>query len=161
MLQLRAMKLPPTGNDWTDRPLIDDAFDAYLEWRDASAEVWHAYQRWNGAPAREAARKFWAYRAALYREEHAARVYGRLVSRLEAETRERAETRRRFTPSAVALVTGVFGPHHPPRAMSARAELRGESGRSARTRTGRPQTVAEAHMHRTLDTAGTPVQTPA
>jgi hypothetical protein len=95
MLQLRAMELPPTGNDWTDRPLIDDAFDAYLEWRDASAEVWHAYQRWNGAPAREAARKFWAYRAALYREEHAARVYGRLVSRLEAGTRERAETRRR------------------------------------------------------------------
>jgi hypothetical protein len=142
MLELRAMKLPPTGNDWTERPLIDDAFDAYLEWRDASAEVWHAYQRWNGAPAREAARKFWAYRAALDRVEHAAHDYGRLVSRLEAGTRE---TRRRFTPSAVAVVTGVFGPHHPPCAMSARAELRGESGRSARTRTGRPRTVAEAH----------------
>ena len=37
----------------------------------------------------------WAYRAALEREEHAARVYGRLVSRLEAMARERAETRRR------------------------------------------------------------------
>jgi hypothetical protein len=32
----------------------------------------------------------WAYRAALEREEHAARVYGRLVSRLEARARERA-----------------------------------------------------------------------
>jgi hypothetical protein len=54
------MKLPRTRNSWTERLLIDDAFDAYLE-----------------------------------REEHAARVYGRLVSRLEARARERAETRRR------------------------------------------------------------------
>lgn len=48
------MKLPRTGNRSTERVLIDDAFDAYLEWRDESAEVWHAYRRWNGAPAREA-----------------------------------------------------------------------------------------------------------
>ena len=88
------MKLPRTRNRWTERLLIDDAFDAYLEWRDESAEVWHAYKRWNGAPAREARKKFWAYRAALEREEHAARVYGRLVSRLEARARERAEKRR-------------------------------------------------------------------
>jgi hypothetical protein len=89
------MKLPRTRNRWMERLLIDDAFDAYLEWRDESAEVWHAYKRWNGALAREARRKFWAYRAALEREEHAARVYGWLVSRLEARARERAETRRR------------------------------------------------------------------
>lgn len=76
------MKLRRTRNRRTERLLIDDAFDAYLEWRDESAEVWHAYNRWNGAPAREARRKFSAYRAALEREEHAARVYGRLVSRL-------------------------------------------------------------------------------
>lgn len=95
MLQLQAMNLPRTRDKPTERPLIDDAFDAYLEWREESAEVWHAYKRWNGAPAREARRKFWAYRAALEREEHAARVYGRLVSRLEAMARERAETRRR------------------------------------------------------------------
>jgi hypothetical protein len=55
------MKLPRTRNRWMERPLIDDAFDAYLEWRDESAEVWHAYKRWNGAPAREARRNFWAY----------------------------------------------------------------------------------------------------
>ena len=95
MLQLQAMKLPRTRDNSTERPLIDDAFDAYLEWREESAEVWHAYKRWNGAPAREARRKFWAYRAALEREEHAARVYGPLVSRLEESSRERAETRRR------------------------------------------------------------------
>ena len=85
------MQLPRTRNSWTERLLIDDAF----EWRDESAEVCHAYKRWNGAPAREARRKFWAYRAALEREEHAARVYGRLMTRLEARARERAETRRR------------------------------------------------------------------
>jgi hypothetical protein len=89
------MNLPRTRNSWTERLLIDDAFDAYLEWRDESAEVWHAYRRWNGAPAREARRKFWAYCAAIEREEHAARVYGRLVSGLEARERERTETRGR------------------------------------------------------------------
>ena len=89
------MKLPRTRNRWTQRVLIDDAFDAYLGWRDESAEVRHAYKRWNVAPAREARRKYWAYRAALEREEHAARVYGRLASRLEARARERAEAPRR------------------------------------------------------------------
>jgi hypothetical protein len=73
------MQLPRTHDSYTDRLLTDDAFDAYLDWRGESAEVWHAYKRWNGAPAREARRKFWAYRAALEREEHAARVYRRLV----------------------------------------------------------------------------------
>ena len=69
-----------------ERLLNDAAFDAYLDWREESAEVWHAYKRWTGAPAREARRTFWAYRAALEREEQAARVYWRLVSRLEART---------------------------------------------------------------------------
>src|SRR5918999_91462 len=87
---LKAMKLPRTRNRWTERLLIDDAFGAYLEWRDESAEVWHAYKRWKGAPACEARRKFWASRAALEREEHAARIYGRLASRLEARACERA-----------------------------------------------------------------------
>jgi broad specificity phosphatase PhoE len=89
------MRLPPTRNGWTEHLLIDEAFDAYLDWRDGSAEVWHAYKRWNGAPARDARRRFWAYRAALEREEHAARVYVLLVARLQAGPRERAETRRR------------------------------------------------------------------
>jgi hypothetical protein len=89
------MKLSRTRNRWTQGVLIDDAFDAYLDWRDESAEVWHAYRRWNGAPAREARTKYWAYRAATEREEHAARVYGRLATRLETRAREGAETPRR------------------------------------------------------------------
>ena len=35
------MKLPRTRNRWMERLLIDDAFDAHLEWRDESAEVCH------------------------------------------------------------------------------------------------------------------------
>jgi hypothetical protein len=106
------MKLPRTRNRWMERLLIDDA---YLEWRDESAEVWHAYKRWNGAPAREAHRTFWTYRAALEREEHAARVYERLVIRLEAAARERAETRRRSHLGRRSR-DGVLGSHHRPRA---------------------------------------------
>jgi hypothetical protein len=73
------MKLSRIGNGRTQRLLLEEAFDAYLQWRDESAEVWDAYTRWKGAPAREARRTFWAYRAALAREEHAARVYGALL----------------------------------------------------------------------------------
>jgi hypothetical protein len=67
-----------------DRRLIDEAFEAYLTWRNESAEVWHAYRRWRSAPPREARRTFWAYSAALEREEHAALLYGRLVGRAVA-----------------------------------------------------------------------------
>jgi hypothetical protein len=65
-----------------DTQLTDEAFDAYLQWRGECAEVWHAYRRWGSAPAREASMTFWDYRAALQREEHAARLYGRLLSRV-------------------------------------------------------------------------------
>jgi hypothetical protein len=77
---LLVMKLSRLGIRTTQRLLLDDAFDAYLQWRDESAEVWRAYKRWKGASAREARRTFWAYHAALEREEHAARVYGAILS---------------------------------------------------------------------------------
>jgi hypothetical protein len=48
------MKPPRNRHRWIERLLIDDAFDADLEWRDESAEARHPYRRWNGAPAREA-----------------------------------------------------------------------------------------------------------
>jgi hypothetical protein len=64
-----------------DKKLIDEAFAAYLHWRDTCAEVRQAYGRWRAATARDAGITFHAYRAALEREEHAALLYGRLVSR--------------------------------------------------------------------------------
>jgi hypothetical protein len=36
---LQALPLPRTRNSCMERLLIGDAFDAYLEWRDESAEV--------------------------------------------------------------------------------------------------------------------------
>jgi hypothetical protein len=39
------MKLLRTSSSWTERRLIDDAFDSCLEWRLESAEAWHAYKR--------------------------------------------------------------------------------------------------------------------
>ena len=48
MLQFAGDEAPRTRNRWKERLLIDDAFDAYLEWRDESAELWHrSVVRWH------------------------------------------------------------------------------------------------------------------
>jgi hypothetical protein len=65
-----------------DKQPVDEAFDAYLHWRNRSAEVWDAYRRWARATAGEARAAFGHYGAALEREDQAARRYGLLVSRL-------------------------------------------------------------------------------
>ena len=67
-----------------DTSLIDTAFDAYLEWREECVSVWDAYGCWRGAETREARATFWAYRAALEREEQAARNYALLVGQITA-----------------------------------------------------------------------------
>lgn len=67
-----------------DTSLVDTAFDAYLEWREECASVWDAYGCWRGAETREARATFWAYRAALEREEQAARNYALLVGQIRA-----------------------------------------------------------------------------
>jgi hypothetical protein len=58
-----------------DRELVDAASDAYVDWREESAEVWDAYERWAHAPDIDAAGAFVAYRAALDREESASHAY--------------------------------------------------------------------------------------
>jgi hypothetical protein len=65
-----------------DKQPIDEAFDAYLHWRNRSAEVWDAYRHWARATAAEARAAFGHYGDALQREEQAAHRYGLLVSRL-------------------------------------------------------------------------------
>jgi hypothetical protein len=62
-----------------DRQLVDAAIDAYVDWREESAEVWDAYERWAHAPDVDAAGAFAAYRAALDREESASRAYADLL----------------------------------------------------------------------------------
>ena len=64
--------------------LLDEAADAYVDWREESAEVWDAYERWRRAPAAEAPFAFSAYRAAVDREERASHVYAQLMTRAAA-----------------------------------------------------------------------------
>jgi hypothetical protein len=62
--------------------LIDAVMDAYIEWREESAEVTVAYRTWNNVPAHERALSYDNYVAALDREELAANVYMRLIEQV-------------------------------------------------------------------------------
>ena len=59
--------------------LIDAVIDAYIEWREGSAEVTAAYRTFSRAPAPERTLAYDNYVAALDREELAANVYMRLI----------------------------------------------------------------------------------
>jgi hypothetical protein len=61
--------------------LIDEAADAYFEWREQSAAVEDAYRRWSIAASSETRVAFAAYVAALDREELASSFYARIVGR--------------------------------------------------------------------------------
>jgi hypothetical protein len=68
-------------------PLAADEFvDGYLCWREESAAVEGAYRQWRGAKRRDRAVAFAAYRAALDREEHAARVFRDCAERVFGAT---------------------------------------------------------------------------
>ena len=64
--------------------LLDEAVDAYVDWREESTEVWDAYERCRRAPAADAAFAFSAYCAAVDREERASHVYADLMTRAAA-----------------------------------------------------------------------------
>jgi hypothetical protein len=49
--------------------LVDEAVDAYVDWREECATVWEAYERWVRADAADAQSALAAYWAALDREE--------------------------------------------------------------------------------------------
>ena len=68
-------------NELGDKRLVDEAVDAYVDWRDERACVWDAYARWTNAPVPDSLLAFSAYRAALDREERAAHVYAELMTR--------------------------------------------------------------------------------
>jgi hypothetical protein len=63
------------------RALAKDAVAAYTQWREECAAVRNAYHRWLGASVARKANAFDDYKAALNREERAARRYARLMSR--------------------------------------------------------------------------------
>jgi hypothetical protein len=69
-------------NELIDKRLVDEAVDAYVDWREESATVWDAYARWTNARPPDSPLAFSAYRAALDREERAAHVYAELMTRM-------------------------------------------------------------------------------
>ena len=62
--------------------LIDAVMDAYIDWREESAEVTATYRTWSEASAHERTLSYDNYVAALDREELAANVYMRLIDRV-------------------------------------------------------------------------------
>jgi hypothetical protein len=90
-------------NRRADKRLIDEAFQAYVEWLDESDAVWEAYDRWAGAAHTHAALAFGAYRGALDREEHASDVYAALMTQIPGGAQIDAElVRPRRSASKVA-----------------------------------------------------------
>lgn len=61
------------------KQLVDEAMEAYVDWREECAEVWNAYERWARPPKIDDAGAFAAYRAALDREESASHAYADLL----------------------------------------------------------------------------------
>jgi hypothetical protein len=64
------------------RQAVDDALDAYLEWRQQCAAVWDAYDRWTSATSEDNVPAHVAYQAALDREEAAANAYAMFLDRV-------------------------------------------------------------------------------
>jgi hypothetical protein len=71
-------------SEQVDKQLVDEAMDAYVDWREECAELRNAYERWARAPRIDAAGAFSAYRAALDREECASHAYADLLARSTA-----------------------------------------------------------------------------
>jgi hypothetical protein len=75
------MRLKPIGRSARQRALVDAAVVAYTQWRRECAAVRNAYRRWKSASAFDRPLAFDAHKAALDREEDAAKLYGRLMRR--------------------------------------------------------------------------------
>jgi hypothetical protein len=59
---------------------VDALFECYLEWKDASSEVWQAYARWRQALSGDRLHAFVAYSEALATEEQASKGYAMLLA---------------------------------------------------------------------------------
>jgi hypothetical protein len=65
-----------------DPRFVDDAIEAYVDWREECAWVRTSYDRWTSSIDAEAAYAFTGYRAALEREERASDVYAECIARV-------------------------------------------------------------------------------
>ena len=75
------MRLKPIMRSARQRALVDAAVIAYTQWRWECAAVRNAYRRWKSVSAFDRPRAFDAYKATLDREEGAAKLYARLMTR--------------------------------------------------------------------------------
>jgi hypothetical protein len=64
------------------RTVLDEAMDAYVDWREECIAVSDAYAGWTAAEATDAELAFAVYVAALDREERASQVYGSTIRRV-------------------------------------------------------------------------------
>jgi hypothetical protein len=88
-------------NTSIDNLLVNEAADAYVDWREECLAVWDAYGRWTGAPTVDARLAFAAYKAALEIEEQASAFYASVIRRIgerveDALTTDVSEERRRL-----------------------------------------------------------------
>jgi hypothetical protein len=64
--------------------LADGFVDSWVSWREASEDVRAAYRSWSDCARPQRALAFAGYRAALDREQHAARVHSDWAERVRA-----------------------------------------------------------------------------
>jgi hypothetical protein len=62
----------------------DEFFESYLRWRQACENLRTAYEQWDRCSPAQRMLTFNRYKAALDREEHAAKVHSRLAEQLRA-----------------------------------------------------------------------------
>ena len=72
----------PLGMDARLGTATDALVESYVAWREASACVQRAYERWERSRFPSPDTAFGGYMAALQREHHAARIYGHRIARL-------------------------------------------------------------------------------
>jgi hypothetical protein len=72
----------PLGTKRQRKRLVDEAMQAYVDWREECIAVWDAYGCWAAAGGTDAALAFVAYTAALDREERASEIYADLIRRV-------------------------------------------------------------------------------
>jgi hypothetical protein len=65
-----------------DRRIVDDAVDAYVDWREECGAVREAYRAGTVSSSGDAVLALGAYESALDREEYAATVYAALLARV-------------------------------------------------------------------------------
>jgi hypothetical protein len=68
----------------SERSLADEFLESYVCWREACEDVRSAYEGWRKCQPPEGGLEFESYRAALDREEHAARIHSDWAERLRA-----------------------------------------------------------------------------